>query len=140
MPFDLKLVRTALAALALVAVVGACGSDSDGGSDDPSSGDAGVDLAMEGQEAFEANCAACHGEDLKGTDTGPPFLDPIYAPNHHPDEAFYGAVKNGVQPHHWQFGPMPPQPAVTEEQVAAIVSYVRFKQAEAGITNDPTHE
>lgn len=54
------------------------------------------------------------------------------------DESFYAAVENGVQPHHWDFGAMPPQTSVDPEEVAAIVAYVRQQQAEAGITEDPS--
>lgn len=120
-------------ALLLSAFAFACGGEDDlPGATDSS------DLAGSGRDAFEANCAACHGKDLEGTKAGPPFLDPIYAPDHHPDEAFYAAVENGVQPHHWKFGPMPPQPAVSEEQVEQIVAYVRSRQQEAGIIEDPS--
>jgi mono/diheme cytochrome c family protein len=93
-------------------------------------------LAREGRELFESSCAACHGVNLKGTDDGPSFLDPIYAPNHHPDEAFYNAVKNGVQPHHWNFGAMPPQPRFTDADIEALVAYVRSEQREAGVGAD----
>lgn len=110
----------------------ACGGD-DGNGDGP------TDPIAKGSELFQANCSLCHGTDLRGTQTGPPFLDPIYAPNHHPDEAFFAAVENGVQPHHWDFGPMPPQPAVSEEDVEAIVAYIRSEQEAAGITEDPNH-
>lgn len=99
----------------------------------------GTELIAEGKEYYEETCAACHGEDLRGTGTGPPFLSPIYAPDHHADESFYLAVENGAQPHHWDFGPMPPQPSVTEEEVTAIIAYVRAQQAEAGITEDTDH-
>ena len=131
-------VLTASLALALGA---ACG---DGGGGDPADSAGGsttvdADLVGEGRDLYEQTCAACHGIDLKGTATGPPFLDPIYAPNHHSDESFYVAVEGGVQPHHWDFGPMPAQPGVGEADVAAIVAYVRSRQAEAGITHDPSH-
>ncbi|MGH7857412.1 MAG: c-type cytochrome [Candidatus Binatia bacterium] len=96
-------------------------------------------LVAEGRRLFESSCAACHGIDLRGTDGWPPLLDPIYAPNHHPDQAFYNAVENGVQPHHWNFGPMPPQLRFSEADVEAIVAYVRSRQLEAGITGDPSH-
>ncbi|NJO35044.1 MAG: cytochrome c [Rhodospirillales bacterium] len=43
------------------------------------------------------------------------------------------AVKTGVRQHHWRFGDMPPQPRVTEEQVAAIVGFVREVQTANGI-------
>jgi mono/diheme cytochrome c family protein len=97
-------------------------------------------LVAEGERAYQQTCATCHGDDLRGTDNGPPFLDPIYAPNHHPDEAFFAAVAGGVQPHHWDFGPMPPQPNVTPEEVQAILAYIRTEQIEAGITEDPSHQ
>lgn len=70
---------------------------------------------------------------------GPSFLSPIYAPDHHPDAAFRAAVANGVVPHHWSFGPMPPLPEVSEAEVEAIIAYVRDQQRCAGITDDPTH-
>jgi hypothetical protein len=64
---------------------------------------------------------------------GPSFLDPIYAPGHHPDESFFRAVENGVQPHHWDFGPMPPLSHLDRDDVEAIVAYVRSVQVENGI-------
>ena len=123
------------AALVAVAALGACG----GGDDGPSETAGDPELIAEGKTHYEQTCAACHGIDLKGTNTGPPFLHEYYAPNHHPDAAFFTAVEFGVKPHHWNFGPMPPQQNVTEEQVAAIVAYVRSEQEAAGITNDPGH-
>lgn len=56
----------------------------------------------------------------------------MYAPDHYPDGAFYAAAQFGVQPHHWNFGAMPPQ-EVSEEDVAAIVAYVRSVQRAEGI-------
>lgn len=134
----MKLAGRKVLTLLLLFIVGsasACGGEEE--EDGASVGE--VNLVTRGREAFEANCAACHGEDLQGTKTGPPLLDPIYAPNHHPDEAFFSAVANGVQPHHWEFGPMPPQPAVSEDDVEAIVEYVRAEQEKASITEDPSH-
>lgn len=92
-----------------------------------------------GEELFLANCAACHGTDLLGTGTGPPFLNAIYAPNHHADEAFQRAAALGVQPHHWEFGPMPPVEGLTRDDVAKVVAFVRQQQQDAGIFRDPTH-
>ena len=95
-----------------------------------------------GAELYQATCASCHGTDLGGTSTGPPFLDVIYAPNHHGDEAFQQAAALGVVPHHWNFGPMPPvgaQAGLTREDVALIVAYVRSEQEAAGIFSDPSH-
>ena len=86
-----------------------------------------------GEASYEANCAACHGTRGLGTEQGPPLVDIIYEPNHHADMAFFMAVDRGVRAHHWQFGDMPPLPNVTNEQVEAIVEYIRFLQRQVGI-------
>ena len=89
--------------------------------------------ALDGRGLYAANCAACHGADLKGTPTGPPFLNAIYLPGHHSDASFLIAVRSGVQPHHWNFGSMAPIPGFTDQQVGAIVAFVRAEQQAAGI-------
>jgi hypothetical protein len=38
-----------------------------------------------------------------------------------------------VTPHHWDFGPMPPQPQVGSEELEAIIAHVRALQRDAGI-------
>ncbi len=86
-----------------------------------------------GAELFDASCASCHGVGAVGTDQGPSFLDPIYRPGHHADASFLLAVQQGVQPHHWTFGPMPAVPGLTETDVRDIVAYVRQLQTAAGI-------
>lgn len=86
-----------------------------------------------GKALFEANCASCHGELAGGTTIGPPLVHIIYEPNHHADAAFVLAGKNGVVQHHWNFGDMPPQPQVTDDQMSAIVGYVRWMQRQAGV-------
>lgn len=88
---------------------------------------------LDGRGLYGANCARCHGGDLKGTSIGPPLLDAIYRPGHHPDAAFRVAVKNGVRPHHWNFGPMPPVPGLTDDQVGEIIAFVREEQRAVGI-------
>lgn len=104
----------------------------------PGSGEGPGD-AVAGEALFLQNCAACHGADLRGTAQGPPFLDVIYAPNHHSDEAFQRAVAFGVVPHHWNFGPMPPVPGLSRDEVESIVAFVRQEQQAAGIVRDPSH-
>ena len=113
---------TALAVVVL-ALTAACGKESP------------TDLVAKGEQLYqgEATCATCHGSDLRGTTMGPPFLHEVYAPGHHPDAAFQRAVRNGVQPHHWQLGPMPPLPHLSADDVAAVTAYVRSQQREAGI-------
>ena len=94
-------------------------------------------LAAEGKTAFDATCAACHGLNGAGTDHGPPLVHGIYNPGHHSDEAFFLATKTGVRRHHWPYGDMPPQPQVTQNQLAAIVRYVRELQIANGINYQP---
>jgi len=94
-------------------------------------------LAQRGKAAFDANCAACHGANAAGTNQGPPLVHNIYNPGHHADGAFFLAAKRGVRAHHWPYGDMPPQPQATEDQVAAIVRYVRELQQANGIAYQP---
>ncbi|WP_319782650.1 cytochrome c [Oceanisphaera sp. IT1-181] len=87
----------------------------------------------QGKQAYNDNCASCHGVDLKGTRQGPSFIHPVYEPSHHGDEAFYRAAANGVRAHHWRFGDMPPVSGVTRAEVGEIISYIRNQQRENGI-------
>jgi mono/diheme cytochrome c family protein len=94
-------------------------------------------LASAGEVAFEATCAACHGINGAGTENGPPLVHDIYNPGHHPDEAFYLAARRGTRQHHWSFGNMPPLDDVTDEDLLAIVAYVRELQQANGIFYQP---
>ncbi len=85
-------------------------------------------LVEAGEDLYLANCASCHGSDLRGTGLGPSLLSIVYEPNHHPDGAFLAAVVRGSPAHHWNFGPMEPVPGLTPEDVAAIVAFVREHQ------------
>ncbi len=78
-----------------------------------------------GKDAFDTNCAACHGINAGGSKIGPPLVHDIYKPDHHIDAAFRLAVMRGVRRHHWNVGNMPAQPEVTDEDVMAITRYVR---------------
>lgn len=95
------------------------------------------ELVATGAELYAANCAECHGIDLRGTDRGPSHLSIVYEPNHHSDAVFLLAVRNGVRAHHWDFGPMPPVEGLSDEEVSAIVAYVRDVQAEHGFEPYP---
>jgi len=91
-----------------------------------------------GKEAYDANCAACHGKKAAGVSKkGPPLVHDIYNPGHHADEAFFRAAKQGVPQHHWPFGNMPPRPGVSDQQIAAIVKYIREMQVANGIKTRP---
>ena len=87
----------------------------------------------QGEAAFNANCAACHGESAAGTKLGPPLIHDIYNPGHHSDQAFYLAAANGVRAHHWNYGDMPAQPQVSREEVTTIIRYIRELQEANGI-------
>lgn len=91
-------------------------------------------LARNGKLAFEAKCAACHGDNATGREgAAPPLVHKIYEPGHHGDQSFFMAVQNGVRAHHWPFGNMPPVPGLTRGDVKGIVAYVRELQRENGI-------
>ena len=90
-------------------------------------------VAVEGGKLFNKNCIDCHGKYGSGTEKGPPLIHKYYEPNHHSDRSFFLAVKNGVRPHHWQFGMMPPIKGVTSSDVEKIIPYIREIQRENGI-------
>jgi mono/diheme cytochrome c family protein len=94
-------------------------------------------LATRGETAFKANCAPCHGKNAAGSNKGPPLVHDIYNPGHHADGSFFIAAKRGVRSHHWRYGDMPPQPQVTDGEMAAIVRFVRELQAANGIGDQP---
>ena len=90
--------------------------------------------ATAGEAVFDANCAACHGDNAAGRDgAGPPLVHKIYEPNHHSDAAFFLAARQGVRSHHWPFGNMPPVEGVSDDDVALIVAYVRELQRANGV-------
>ena len=89
--------------------------------------------ARAGEQVFNANCALCHGPNASGTGLGPPLVHKIYEPGHHQDFTIQSAVRNGVPAHHWQFGNMPPVPAVTDEDIPNIICYIRELQRANGI-------
>lgn len=118
----------ALLGVGLLAVAG-CGSDNP--KDTASSG------IEAGPSLYAANCASCHGRDLRGTNKGPSHLSVVYERNHHPDESFQRALEQGVRAHHWNFGDMPPVPGLDQTQIAAIVAYVRDMQDREGLDAYP---
>ncbi|MDH3190021.1 MAG: cytochrome c [Acidimicrobiia bacterium] len=123
----------AVFALTLSLLVAACGggsSEADIPTQDP-------DLVAVGADLYAANCAECHGTDLRGTDKGPSHLSEVYEPNHHADGAFLFAVQAGSRGHHWSFGDMPPVGGLSTEDVEAIVAFVREQQRIEGFEPYP---
>jgi mono/diheme cytochrome c family protein len=90
-----------------------------------------------GASAFATSCASCHGGDLRGTAVGPSLLSIVYEPGHHPDESFRSAIRNGVRPHHWDFGPMPQITRLTDSEIESVIMFVRAEQAEHGFEPYP---
>ena len=86
-----------------------------------------------GERAYQSFCLGCHGPHGIGTAHGPPLVHRYYVPSHHADEAFRLAIRFGVRPHHWHFGPMPPLTGLDEETVSGIIAYVRCLQRQRGI-------
>ncbi len=120
----------------MILLVGACSDDA---ADAPDTGipvqDA--DLVAAGEPLYQANCAQCHGADLRGTNLGPSHLSIVYEPNHHGDGAFVLAIQRGVRGHHWSFGDMAPVQGLGEDDIAAIIAYVREQQRLEGFEPYP---
>jgi len=126
------MIRTLLLALLALVSLSGCAGSPDAGSVEAGD-DAASEVTARGRELFAANCAACHGESGTGTTSGPPLVHIIYEPSHHGDGAFYRAVREGVTPHHWDFGPMPPVEGLSDADIDHIIGYVREEQRAAGI-------
>ncbi len=109
-------------ALALVA----CGSDTTTATPEP------IPAGADGATVYQARCASCHGEDLRGTDKGPSQLSIVYEPNHHGDDSYRSAIRNGVAQHHWGFGNMPAVEDITDEQIELVIAYLRSQQETLG--------
>ncbi len=56
------------------------------------------------------------------------MLDPIYGPDQLTDAEFADAVRNGVDERLWDFGAMPGNGSYTDDQIAAILAFVRAEQ------------
>ena len=126
-------------AVALVGAIAFAFSASQGQQVSGTAGPRDAALIAQGRALYATHCALCHGADLKGTSTGPPFLHVTYAPNHHGDESFQRAVAAGVTAHHWSFGDMPPLAHLTRDEVNAVVAFIRGQQRLNGILVDPSH-
>ncbi len=92
---------------------------------------------VSGKTAYDENCAGCHGGlgegSDKGSEKGPPLVHRLYHPGHHGDAAFRRTVQQGSPAHHWKFGDMKPLPGVSEDEISAIIRYVRAIQKANGV-------
>jgi len=111
-------------ALALAALA-ACGDSSDRAALDATDAGRGVEL-------YAANCASCHGSDLRGTDRGPSHLSIVYEPDHHGDDSFRSAIARGARAHHWNFGDMPAVGGLDDDEVDSIIAFIRSEQEREG--------
>ena len=123
-------VSNLVVAFVLLTVVG-CGGD--GAEQGPATGTALSDTARAGEKLFNANCSACHGVNAAGSSLGPPLMDRVYHPGHHPDFSIRNAVSQGVRQHHWTFGDMAPVDGVSPDEVEKVICYVREMQRAEGI-------
>jgi mono/diheme cytochrome c family protein len=130
----------AAAAVAVALALAACGDDDSGGDREDASTAVGsggsADLAL-GEQVYADSCATCHGDDLRGTGQGPSHLSAVYEPGHHPDESFVAAIEQGSTQHHWGFGDMPPVEGLDDDEVDAVIAYIRSVQAAEGFEPYP---
>ncbi len=131
-----RLAVCGIAAMMLLLLALGCGggdTPATPATDAPASGVDQSEMARAGETLFNRNCSTCHGLGAVGTNQGPPLLDRVYHPGHHPDASFRNAVRNGVQSHHWNFGDMLPVPGLSSEEVEEVICYVRQTQREIGL-------
>lgn len=124
------------AVIATAAMASACSDSTDEGEDGLTTGEQTVDLAA-GEDLYAQSCASCHGADLRGTSRGPSHLSQVYEPGHHSDDSFRSAVANGSPQHHWQFGDMPPVEGLDDDEVDAVIAFIRDAQQREGFEPYP---
>lgn len=93
--------------------------------------DAEESAAARGAGLYRANCAACHGDDLRGGSRGPSLLEDVYLEDRLSDADVAAAIRNGVEERLWDFGPMPAAGGLSDAQVREIVAHVRAEQRAA---------
>ncbi|HLR52075.1 MAG TPA: cytochrome c [Candidatus Avamphibacillus sp.] len=93
-----------------VLVLGACGGGGDEGADD---GGNGGETASSGEEIYQNNCSACHGDDLSGN-SGPDLTD--VGSNYSADE-----IVNII---HEGKGGMPAQTQVSDEDAETLANWL----------------
>lgn len=127
MPWWRRHTTLAAAVTATVAIVAASCGSTPADSEPPAPGSAAT-----GAELYQTNCASCHGVDLGGTEQGPSHLSIVYEPNHHGDDSFRSAILNGAPQHHWNFGDMAAVPGLDDDEIDAVIAYIRSEQERLG--------
>lgn len=87
----------------------------------------------DGRALFATNCALCHGPEGQGNDQGPSLRVARYLPDELSDAEMAEGIRNGVPEEHFDYGPMPAFPRLSDEQIDAIVDTVRDLQREGGL-------
>jgi mono/diheme cytochrome c family protein len=128
------MLRVTIIAVVLGVVLAACKSPEGDSSDILVQNAA---LVATGDVLYQTNCAECHGSDLRGTDKGPSHLSIVYVPGHHGDQAFVVAARAGVRAHHWDFGNMAPVEGLSDDNLTAIIAFVRETQRIEGFEPYP---
>jgi mono/diheme cytochrome c family protein len=126
--------RLVVLAAVFAVVAAACGGSQDAETGIPVQNS---DLVAAGDVSYQANCAECHGSDLRGTDMGPSHLSVVYVPGHHGDQAFVVAARVGVRAHHWDFGNMESIEGLSDDDLTAIIAFVRENQRIEGFEPYP---
>jgi len=126
--------RTALVVIVVITAVilSACASTSS-----PPSVAAPAAGKIDGAAVYAQRCASCHGADLNGTDKGPSHRSKVYEPGHHNDASFRSAILNGAPAHHWDFGDMAPVVGLSEQEITAVIAYIRETQRREGFIPYP---
>jgi mono/diheme cytochrome c family protein len=119
------------------ALLAGCSSDAAGVAAGGSAGGQGGSAPATGKAIYDSQCASCHGADLRGTARGPSHLSKVYEPGHHNDASFRSAITKGSRAHHWNFGDMPAIGGLSDDQMTAVIAYVREVQAREGFEPYP---
>lgn len=119
------------ATVGLMAITGACADDAPATAPAEAAATP-IAAGADGATVYQARCASCHGDDLRGTDRGPSQLSIVYEPGHHGDNAYRSAIRNGAPQHHWGFGAMPAIADITDDQIERVIAYIRAEQERNG--------
>jgi len=87
-----------------------------------------------GRIIVNEQCAECHGEDATGNSrNGPPLMHPMYREEIFPDFHFRRVLKEGRPSRAWQFGPMPAQPQLSDEDITNVIAFIREVHDATGV-------